>query len=170
MVVAALTLAVGFAAQDVLSDFVAGVFIVQDRNFKMRRSPTRTRNWRRHRRDDPHPARRRRRDGGNPRRPRTLGPDRGPGRQRRRPAGAVLDRRPGPRGLLGRPLDVYPARDGTLRGRRYRPQHDDQPQPLRRSHRREREHPRGRPVLTLRPPTRGRAGGFGHPAAAGMPS
>lgn len=33
LIVAALTLAVGFAAQDVLSNFVAGVFIVQDRNF-----------------------------------------------------------------------------------------------------------------------------------------
>ncbi|MEF8851254.1 MAG: mechanosensitive ion channel family protein [Haloarculaceae archaeon] len=30
-----LTLAVGFAAQDVLSNFVAGVFIVQDRNFNI---------------------------------------------------------------------------------------------------------------------------------------
>lgn len=35
LIVAALTLAVGFAAQDVLSNFVAGVFIVQDRNFKI---------------------------------------------------------------------------------------------------------------------------------------
>jgi len=35
LVVAALTLAVGFAAQDVLSNFVAGVFIVQDRNFNI---------------------------------------------------------------------------------------------------------------------------------------
>ncbi|ATW89929.1 mechanosensitive ion channel-like protein [Halohasta litchfieldiae] len=33
LIVAALTLAVGFAAQDVISNFVAGVFIVQDRNF-----------------------------------------------------------------------------------------------------------------------------------------
>ena len=33
--VAALTLALGFAAQDVLSNFVAGVFIVQDRNFNI---------------------------------------------------------------------------------------------------------------------------------------
>jgi small-conductance mechanosensitive channel len=35
LIVAALTLAVGFAAQDVLSNFVAGVFIVQDRNFNI---------------------------------------------------------------------------------------------------------------------------------------
>jgi len=35
LVVAALTLAIGFAAQDVLSNFVAGVFIVQDRNFNI---------------------------------------------------------------------------------------------------------------------------------------
>jgi small-conductance mechanosensitive channel len=35
IIVAALTLAVGFAAQDVLSNFVAGVFIVQDRNFNI---------------------------------------------------------------------------------------------------------------------------------------
>jgi small-conductance mechanosensitive channel len=35
LVFAALTLAVGFAAQDVLSNFVAGVFIVQDRNFNI---------------------------------------------------------------------------------------------------------------------------------------
>jgi small conductance mechanosensitive channel len=35
LVVAALTLALGFAAQDVLSNFVAGVFIVQDRNFNI---------------------------------------------------------------------------------------------------------------------------------------
>jgi len=35
LVVAALTLAVGFAAQDVLSNFVAGLFIVQDRNFNI---------------------------------------------------------------------------------------------------------------------------------------
>ena len=35
LVIAALTLAVGFAAQDVLSNFVAGVFIVQDRNFNI---------------------------------------------------------------------------------------------------------------------------------------
>jgi small-conductance mechanosensitive channel len=35
LVVAALTLAVGFAAQDILSNFVAGVFIVQDRNFNI---------------------------------------------------------------------------------------------------------------------------------------
>ena len=35
LVVAALTLAVGFAAQDVLSNFVAGIFIVQDRNFNI---------------------------------------------------------------------------------------------------------------------------------------
>jgi small-conductance mechanosensitive channel len=35
LVVAALTLAVGFAAQDVLSNFVAGLFIVQDRNFNV---------------------------------------------------------------------------------------------------------------------------------------
>lgn len=35
IVFAALTLAVGFAAQDVLSNFVAGVFIVQDRNFNI---------------------------------------------------------------------------------------------------------------------------------------
>jgi len=33
LIVAALTLAVGFAAQDVISNFVAGVFIVQDPNF-----------------------------------------------------------------------------------------------------------------------------------------
>jgi small-conductance mechanosensitive channel len=33
LVVAAGTLAVGFAAQDVISNFVAGVFIVRDRNF-----------------------------------------------------------------------------------------------------------------------------------------
>ena len=33
LIAAALTLAVGFAAQDVISNFVAGVFIVQDRNF-----------------------------------------------------------------------------------------------------------------------------------------
>jgi len=35
LIVAALTLALGFAAQDVLSNFVAGVFIVQDRNFNI---------------------------------------------------------------------------------------------------------------------------------------
>jgi small-conductance mechanosensitive channel len=35
LILAALTLAVGFAAQDVLSNFVAGVFIVQDRNFNI---------------------------------------------------------------------------------------------------------------------------------------
>lgn len=35
LVFAALTLAVGFAAQDVLSNFVAGVFIVQDPNFNI---------------------------------------------------------------------------------------------------------------------------------------
>lgn len=35
LIVAALTLAVGFAAQDVLSNFVAGIFIVQDRNFNI---------------------------------------------------------------------------------------------------------------------------------------
>jgi small-conductance mechanosensitive channel len=35
LIVAALTLAVGFAAQDVLSNFVAGLFIVQDRNFNI---------------------------------------------------------------------------------------------------------------------------------------
>jgi len=35
LVFAALTLAVGFAAQDVLSNFVAGLFIVQDRNFNI---------------------------------------------------------------------------------------------------------------------------------------
>lgn len=35
LIFAALTLAVGFAAQDVLSNFVAGVFIVQDRNFNI---------------------------------------------------------------------------------------------------------------------------------------
>jgi small-conductance mechanosensitive channel len=35
LVFAALTLAVGFAAQDVLSNFVAGVFIVQDDNFNI---------------------------------------------------------------------------------------------------------------------------------------
>jgi len=35
LIVAALTLAIGFAAQDVLSNFVAGVFIVQDRNFNI---------------------------------------------------------------------------------------------------------------------------------------
>jgi small conductance mechanosensitive channel len=35
LIVAALTLAVGFAAQDVISNFVAGVFIVQDRNFNI---------------------------------------------------------------------------------------------------------------------------------------
>ncbi|WP_436903493.1 mechanosensitive ion channel family protein [Halovenus halobia] len=35
LIVAALTLAVGFAAQDVLSNFVAGVFIVQDKNFNI---------------------------------------------------------------------------------------------------------------------------------------
>jgi small-conductance mechanosensitive channel len=33
IIVAALALAVGFAAQDVLSNFAAGVFIVQDRKF-----------------------------------------------------------------------------------------------------------------------------------------
>lgn len=35
LIFAALTLAVGFAAQDVLSNFVAGVFIVQDPNFNI---------------------------------------------------------------------------------------------------------------------------------------
>ncbi|WP_136717551.1 mechanosensitive ion channel family protein [Halorientalis salina] len=35
LIVAALTLAVGFAAQDVISNFVAGVFIVQDPNFNI---------------------------------------------------------------------------------------------------------------------------------------
>lgn len=35
LIVAAVTLAVGFAAQDVLSNFVAGVFIVQDKNFNI---------------------------------------------------------------------------------------------------------------------------------------
>ena len=35
LIVAAVTLAVGFAARDVLSNFVAGVFIVQDRNFNI---------------------------------------------------------------------------------------------------------------------------------------
>jgi small-conductance mechanosensitive channel len=35
LVFAALTLAVGFAAQDVLSNFVAGIFIVQDPNFNI---------------------------------------------------------------------------------------------------------------------------------------
>ncbi|WP_075936335.1 mechanosensitive ion channel family protein [Halosegnis longus] len=35
LIVAALTLAVGFAAQDVLSNFVAGLFIVQDKNFNI---------------------------------------------------------------------------------------------------------------------------------------
>jgi len=35
LIVAALTLALGFAAQDVLSNFVAGVFIVQDKNFNI---------------------------------------------------------------------------------------------------------------------------------------
>lgn len=35
LIVAAVTLAVGFAAQDVLSNFVAGVFIVHDRNFNI---------------------------------------------------------------------------------------------------------------------------------------
>jgi len=35
LIFAALTLAVGFAAQDVLSNFVAGVFIVQDPNFNV---------------------------------------------------------------------------------------------------------------------------------------
>ncbi|MFB6173708.1 MAG: mechanosensitive ion channel family protein [Halobacteriales archaeon] len=35
LIVAALTLAAGFAAQDVLSNFVAGVFIVQDPNFNI---------------------------------------------------------------------------------------------------------------------------------------
>lgn len=35
LIVAALTLAVGFAAQDILSNFVAGVFIVQDANFNI---------------------------------------------------------------------------------------------------------------------------------------
>jgi len=35
LIVAALTLAAGFAAQDVLSNFVAGVFIVQDDNFNI---------------------------------------------------------------------------------------------------------------------------------------
>jgi small conductance mechanosensitive channel len=35
LVVAALTLAAGFAAQDVLSNFVAGIFIVQDPNFNV---------------------------------------------------------------------------------------------------------------------------------------
>jgi small-conductance mechanosensitive channel len=35
LIVAALTLAIGFAAQDVLSNFVAGVFIVQDPNYSI---------------------------------------------------------------------------------------------------------------------------------------
>jgi small conductance mechanosensitive channel len=35
LIFAALTLAVGFAAQDVLSNFVAGIFIVQDPNFNI---------------------------------------------------------------------------------------------------------------------------------------
>jgi small conductance mechanosensitive channel len=35
LIVAALTLAIGFAAQDVISNFVAGVFIVYDRNFNI---------------------------------------------------------------------------------------------------------------------------------------
>lgn len=35
LIVAALTLAVGFAAQDVISNFVAGAFIVNDRNFSI---------------------------------------------------------------------------------------------------------------------------------------
>jgi len=35
LIVAALTLAVGFAAQDVISNFVSGVFIVNDRNFSI---------------------------------------------------------------------------------------------------------------------------------------
>jgi small-conductance mechanosensitive channel len=35
LIVAAGTVAVGFAAQDVISNFVAGVFIVQDRNFNI---------------------------------------------------------------------------------------------------------------------------------------
>ncbi len=35
LIFAAVTLAVGFAARDVLSNFVAGIFIVQDRNFNI---------------------------------------------------------------------------------------------------------------------------------------
>jgi len=35
LILAALTLAAGFAAQDVLSNFVAGIFIVQDSNFNI---------------------------------------------------------------------------------------------------------------------------------------
>jgi small-conductance mechanosensitive channel len=35
LIVAALTLAVGFAAQDVISNFVSGIFIVNDRNFSI---------------------------------------------------------------------------------------------------------------------------------------
>lgn len=35
LIFAAMTLAIGFAAQDVLSNFVAGIFIVQDRNFNI---------------------------------------------------------------------------------------------------------------------------------------
>jgi hypothetical protein len=35
LIVAALTLAIGFAAQDVISNFAAGVFIVYDPNFKL---------------------------------------------------------------------------------------------------------------------------------------